>query len=154
MTISSILKPTHVKINCQAETTETILEEIIASLRDQAAISNEKTILNKLLEREKLGTTSIGNHAAVPHTKLKDISEPIIYIALSEEGIFYQESDRERVHLIILILSPSKSPILHLQILAAAASLIKKSAKLIPELLKAVSPEQLIQTINQFESNG
>lgn len=77
-------------------TTEEVLKEIILDLKEKKKISNDKLILNKLIERERLGTTSIGNHAAVPHTKIKGLKEPIIFLAISKKGIQYHKKDKDR----------------------------------------------------------
>ena len=106
------------------------------------------------MEREALGSTSIGNYSAVPHTKLKELKEPVIAIGTSKDGITYNETDKEPVHFIILILSPNYSPIIHLQILAAAASLIKKSKNLIEEILAAQNPEELVGIIQKYETSN
>ncbi|UCH94874.1 MAG: PTS sugar transporter subunit IIA [Candidatus Aminicenantes bacterium] len=153
MKLYSSLKPELIKINCTAKTTEAVLKELLYLLKRRDKISDEEFILQKLMEREKLGSTSIGNHSAVPHTKLKDLKEPIISIGMSKDGIVYSETDKEPVHFIILILSPNYSPIIHLQILASAASLIKKSGRLIEEILGAGNPEELIGIIRKYETS-
>jgi mannitol/fructose-specific phosphotransferase system IIA component (Ntr-type) len=152
MKLYSILNPELIKLNCNATTTEGVLEELLYVLKFKSKISNEKSILVKLMEREGLGSTSIGNYSAVPHTKLKELKEPVISIGTSKDGITYNETDKEPVHFIILILSPNYSPIIHLQILAAAASLIKKNKKLIEEILAAQSSEELVGIIRKYET--
>jgi mannitol/fructose-specific phosphotransferase system IIA component (Ntr-type) len=154
MKIYSMLKPELIKLNCTAKTTEGVLKELLYVLKVRAKISTEESIFIKLMEREGLGSTSIGNYSAVPHTKLKELKEPVISIGTSKDGIVYNETDKEPVHFIILILSPNYSPIIHLQILAAAASLIKKSKKLIDEILAAQSPEELISIIQKYETSN
>jgi PTS system nitrogen regulatory IIA component len=149
--LHSNLKPDLININCKKSNTEDILKEIIHSLKQKERISNDKHILEKLIEREKLGSTSIGNHTAVPHTKIKELKEPILFIGVSKKGIQYHHSDKELVHLIILILSPNDAPIIHLQFLAAAASFIKKSNHMVEELLSLKTPEELIKMIKKYE---
>ncbi len=152
MKLYNSLKPEFVTLACSASSAEEILKELIHGLKLKNKIADENLILAKLIEREKLGSTSIGNHSAVPHTKLKELKEPVISIGTSIKGIRYHENDKQLVHLIILILSPSYSPIIHLQILAAAASLIKKAAPLIEDLLAAKSPEELIRIVQDYET--
>lgn len=153
MKLYNMLKPELIKINCTAATTEEFLKEMVYNLKLNDKISDEEPILRKLMEREKLGSTSIGNHSAVPHTKLKEITEPVVAIGTSKAGIRYNEADKEPVHFIILILSPNYSPIIHLQILAAAASVIKKTGPLVEDILAAGSPEQLINVIREYETS-
>jgi PTS system fructose-specific IIA component/PTS system nitrogen regulatory IIA component len=154
MKLYNFLRPELIRINCQKSNTEDLLREMVHHLKSKNVISNENLILKKLLEREKLGSTSIGHHAAVPHTKVKELTNPIICICISKIGIMYHESDKEPVHLIILILSPNESPIIHLQILAAAASLIKRSDHLIKEILSLETPEELINIIKKCEASN
>ncbi len=152
MKLHTYLKPDLVCHDCTALSTEALLKEMVRHLKDRGYLANEKQIFEKLMEREKLGSTSIGNHAAVPHTKLKEIKEPLIAVGVSREGFLYNPKDKEPVHLVILILSPNNSPIIHLQILAAAASLIKKKDRLIKGILAADSSESLVKTIKKYET--
>jgi mannitol/fructose-specific phosphotransferase system IIA component (Ntr-type) len=147
----TILKTELVKRDCFSSNKEELLEEMVHHLKLRDKISNDKLIIKKLIEREKLGSTSIGNSSAVPHTKLKELKEPVIFIAISKKGVPYNESDKKLVHFIILILSPVDSPIIHLQILAAAASLIKKSNKLIKELVSSETDEKVVDIIKKYE---
>ena len=152
MKLSTLLKEDLILNNCKSNSTEEILTEIIHHLKIKNKISNEKQILKKLIDREKLGSTSIGNHSAVPHTKIKELKEPIIAVGISKEGLIYYREDKEPVHFVILILSPTNSPIAHLQILAAAASLIKKSKKFIKEIISSSSTHESIAAIKKYEA--
>jgi mannitol/fructose-specific phosphotransferase system IIA component (Ntr-type) len=151
MKLFTLLKKELIRINCRGSNTEEILKEMSHDLKVKEIIPDEEAILKKLMEREKMGSTSIGNKSAVPHTKLKELKDPVISIGISKKGIKYHKDDKEPVHFIILILSPNNAPIIHLQILAAAAALIKKSDRLIKELLSSETPEELIDIIRKFE---
>ncbi|MCP4148949.1 MAG: PTS sugar transporter subunit IIA [bacterium] len=151
MKLYNILKPELIRLDCRETSTEELLKEMALNLKYKDVISNENLILKKLLEREQLGTTSIGNHSAVPHAKLKELKEPIISIGISQDGLIYHESDKEPVHFIILILSPNYSPIIHLQILAAAAALIKKE-NLIKKILTKNTAEDVFYAIKKIET--
>ncbi|MCK5055815.1 MAG: PTS sugar transporter subunit IIA [Candidatus Aminicenantes bacterium] len=152
MKLYNNLYPELINVNCTESSTEELLSGLVRGLKSKNRISDEKFVYNKLIEREKLGSTSIGNHSAVPHTKLKEIKKPVIAIGVSKKGLIYHETDDQLVHLIILILSPNNSPVIHLQILAAAASLIKKSKDLIPEILTVETATDLMDIINKYEN--
>lgn len=152
MKLFNLLKPELILVDCHECRTGDLLEEMVRHLLTRGVISDEKTTLKKLLERERLGATSIGNHSAVPHTKLKELKEPVVAVGVSRAGFTYHKDDKEPVHFIILILSPADAPIVHLQILAAAAALIKKSDRLIKELLTVKNPEALITVIQKYEA--
>ncbi len=152
MKLYNCLKPESIKIDCSADTIDGVLEELVLHLKLKNKIANHKPILQKLIERERLRTTFIGHHSAVPHAKLKGLKEPIISIGTSKNGILNSEKNPRPVHLILLILSPDNPPSKHLQILAAAAALVKKSSTLINEILAVENPVELINIIKKYET--
>ncbi len=152
MKLYTLLHANAVLTDCRSDNTEAILNELLDHLHKLDIITNPKPILKKLLERESLGTTSIGKHAAVPHTKIKEISRPIIAIGISKAGFYYHISDKDKVHIVILILSPAESPILHLQILAAAASFIKHVDNIAVNLGEINTAQDLIQLVRSTEN--
>lgn len=151
MKLKNIINKDLILTSVNSSNTNDILEELTIFLKDKNMITDAPLILNKLIEREKLASTSIGNHTAIPHTKIKELKKPILLLAISRPGILYNENDEEPVHLIILILSPSSAPAMHLQILAAAASLIKKRGNLIKDILKVNNNDELIEIIEKYE---
>ena len=154
MKLSKIIDQELLLTKLNSDNTNEVLKEMTEVLKNKNKISDSKIILNKLLEREKLASTSIGKNTAIPHAKIRDLKNPIMMIAMCKKGFLYHPGDKEPVNLIILVLSPSGSPALHLQILAAAASLIKKPGDLIGELLKAKNNTQLAETIIKFEEKN
>ncbi len=151
MKLYTSLKPEFIKLACAAKTTEGILKELVYQLKLRDKISDDGLILKKLMEREKQGSTSIGHHTAVPHTRVKGLKEIIVSIGTSIAGLQYNETDKEPVHFIILILSPPDY-VTYLQYLAAAASLLKKPGRLIQEILAAHNPEELVGVIKKYET--
>ena len=151
MKLSKIIDQELLLTELKSDNTNDVLIEMTELLKDKNKISDSKEILKKLLEREKLASTSIGKKAAIPHAKIRNLKNPVIMIAISRKGFLYNSSDNEHVNLIILILSPSVSPALHLQILAAAASLIKKPGNLIQELVSAKNSTELKEIIMKYE---
>lgn len=130
-----------------------ILKKLVTILKQKDRITDGNSILKKLIERETLASTSIGNNTAIPHTKVKELKKPIVVLAISKKGLNYNEKDEEPVNLIALILSPANAPALHLQILAATASLIKKRGNLIKEMVKAKDSSEILEIIRKYEES-
>ena len=151
MKLSSIIDRELLVTDLKLRDTNGVLTELTNLLKQKNKISDTEPILEKLLEREKLASTSIGKNTAIPHARIKEIKTPILVMALCREGFLYNTNDSEPVHLVILVLSPSGSPALHLQILAAAASLIKRPGNLIGELLKVKSCDEFAVIIKKIE---
>ncbi len=149
--LGNIIKKEYVRVECRSEDMTGIFTELAEHLINGGAPLETNCVVKRLLDREKLGATTVGNNSAIPHSKIKDIADPIVGIGISKKGIPSWGNDSGRIHLIIMILSPASSPIVHLQILAAAASFVKKSSKVMKTIINTKDAEELIQNINKFE---
>ena len=86
------------------------------------ALGDAEGLFKKLLEREELCSTGIGDGVAIPHCKLDNIPEVLLAIARLERGIEFGARDQKPVRLFFCVVSPSAQPAAHLQCLAAISS--------------------------------
>jgi nitrogen PTS system EIIA component len=100
------------------------LQEIAAKA---AALTgqNEKAILEILLQREKLGSTGVGNGVAIPHGKLQKLGNVFGLFARLERPIDFEALDAQPVDLIFLLLAPEGAGADHLKALARVARLLR-----------------------------
>ncbi len=84
-----------------------------------------KKIIKKVLNREKLGSTAIGQGVAIPHVRVDFVRKPIISVAVFEDGVDLGALDGGRVFLVFFIISPEKSEGLHLKVLANISRLLR-----------------------------
>ena len=100
------------------------LQEIAAKA---AALTgqSERTILEILLQREKLGSTGVGNGVAIPHGKLAKLANVFGLFARLERGIDFEALDGQPVDLIFLLLAPEAAGADHLKALARVARLLR-----------------------------
>ncbi len=87
--------------------------------------SNPDDLYEKLWERERLGSTGIGDGVAVPHCKMAGIDQVVVAVALLSEGIEFEAVDNRPVRLFFLVVSPVNQPAAHLQCLAAISRWLK-----------------------------
>ncbi|MCZ6863807.1 MAG: PTS IIA-like nitrogen regulatory protein PtsN [Alphaproteobacteria bacterium] len=85
----------------------------------------ERAIFDVLLERERLGTTGIGNGVAIPHGKLADIKKLHGLFARIEAPIDFDAIDEQPVDLIFLLLAPEGAGADHLKALARVSRLLR-----------------------------
>jgi PTS system fructose-specific IIA component/PTS system nitrogen regulatory IIA component len=86
-------------------------EAIRAMVKSLIAVGNinpdeEESIVNKLLEREKLGSTGIGNGVAVPHTKHPSVDDLVATVAIAKDGVEFDSLDGMPVYILFLLISP------------------------------------------------
>lgn len=94
----------------------------IAQLAKQCAILkavDEQDILAGLRERESLGSTGFGQGIAIPHCRLKSVTDFLVGIITIPSGVEFEALDSEPVRLIIFIIAPEVASNKHVKLLSA-----------------------------------
>jgi PTS system nitrogen regulatory IIA component len=99
-----------------------------------------------LLEREKLGSTGIGEGIAVPHGRLKRWRDFSISFGRSRDGVEFDAIDGRPAHLFFLVMAPENSAVDNLKLLSRIVMLLKDSS-FKKRLLRADSLDELYETI-------
>ena len=129
MKIIDILAMDSIVPELKGKTKKQVLEELIdAVMRNKPQVDRE-LLMKVLLDRERLGSTGIGDGIAIPHGKLKDISELVLSFGRSTEGIDFESMDGKPVHLFFLLVAPEACSGIHLRALARIARLLKNGNK-------------------------
>jgi PTS system nitrogen regulatory IIA component len=100
------------------------LQEIAAKAATLTGQS-ERAILEILLQREKLGSTGVGNGVAIPHGKLAKLGQVFGLFARLERPVDFEALDSQPVDLIFLLLAPEGAGADHLKALARVARLLR-----------------------------
>jgi PTS system nitrogen regulatory IIA component len=114
-----------------------------------AANRDPGAIADALNEREKLGSTSVGNGFAIPHCKFGDVDEVVVALGRFVEGVdFGGAKNHEPVEFFFVVLSPPDRPTQHLQVLSQIARILTKP-KLRAEMLEAVDADAVVGAIHR-----
>ncbi|NPV83953.1 MAG: PTS transporter subunit EIIA [Candidatus Aminicenantes bacterium] len=138
----------------KAQKKEEALAELATYLKKQKLINHEKEIIEKLLQRETLGSTALGEGIAIPHCKAKGIKNPILMVGLSRNGVNFEAPDGKPVKVFFLLITSPDDPSLNLQILALIAQLVKKSPELKSKLLAAEDAREALEIIREQEEKA
>lgn len=130
---------------------DAVLEEIVDQLKHEGRISGSKDLYEKLIQREELGSTAIGDGIAIPHCKLKGIESPVLALAVSRKGVRFEALDGKPTHVFFLVVSSPDNPSQGLHILAAVAHLVRKAGSLQKRILGAKSPARILEIIHEEE---
>ncbi|HQO65059.1 MAG TPA: PTS sugar transporter subunit IIA, partial [Syntrophorhabdus sp.] len=95
------------------------------TLKKANLIKNEQEVVNVIFEREKLGSTGIGDGVAIPHGKLKGIRRIICVFGRSLHGVDFDSIDQKPAHIFFLLLAPENSASLHLKMLSRISKLLR-----------------------------
>jgi len=124
MEISDLISAEDVMTNLRVTSKKQALQELA---RRAAAITglHERAIFDLLMERERLGTTGVGNGIAIPHGKLASLEKLYGLFARLENPVDFQTIDEQPVDLIFLLLAPESAGADHLKALARVSRLLR-----------------------------
>ena len=97
-----------------------VFERAAEAMGGSLNLSSE-TIYRALLEREKLGSTAIGEGIAIPHCRINDCAVPAGCLVTLQEPIDFGSADGQDVDIIFVLLVPEEATEVHLKLLAAVA---------------------------------
>lgn len=103
-------------------------KQVLHELAARAAIlsgQNERAIFDILMQREKLGSTAIGNGVAIPHGKMPTLNRLFGLFARLDRPLDFEALDNQPVDLVFLLLAPEGAGVDHLKSLARIARLLR-----------------------------
>jgi PTS system nitrogen regulatory IIA component len=124
MTLTDLVAPAAVIPALKVNNKKQAIQELAVRAAELTGQS-ERAILEILLQREKLGSTAVGNGVAIPHGKLPKLGRLFGLFARLERAIDFEALDGQPVDLIFLLLAPEGAGADHLKALARVARLLR-----------------------------
>jgi PTS system nitrogen regulatory IIA component len=124
MDIADLISPAAVIPNLRATSKKQALQDLAKKAAELSGL-NERAVFDVLLERERLGTTGVGNGIAIPHGKLASLDRLHGLFARLERPINFESIDEQPVDLIFLLLAPESAGADHLKALARVSRLLR-----------------------------
>ena len=125
MKIDEILKKESVIADITGKNKLDVIKEMTERLKQNDTIKNDQALYATLMEREKLGSTGIGENVAIPHGKSDELTQIITVFARSLSGIDFEALDQKPVHFVCMVIAPAHSTGQHLKALAKISRLFK-----------------------------
>jgi len=150
MKISELLNPQAIVADLQAKNKTKVLAELTDALMSCEPDLNREDVIAVLQEREKLGSTGIGDGVAIPHGKLTGIPGLKLVFGRSHNGVDFESMDGQPAYLFFLLIVPEESVGAHLRALARISKLLKGSI-VREKLMDAVDQQDIYQVIVEEE---
>jgi nitrogen PTS system EIIA component len=125
MNMQTVLRESCVIADLSGETKEEILTELATRLKDAGLIKDVAETVDVVMEREKLGSTGIGDGVAIPHGKLRGLSQILCAFGRSKKGVDFDAVDKEPVHIFFMLLAPEDSAGLHIKMLSRISRILR-----------------------------
>lgn len=144
MEISDLVNADGVVANLKVTSKKQALQELSRRAADITGL-HERQVFDVLMERERLGTTGVGNGIAIPHGKLGQLERLHGVFARLERPVDFQAIDEAPVDLIFLLLAPEESGADHLKALARVSRLLRD--KTVCEKLRGTDTKEALFAI-------
>jgi nitrogen PTS system EIIA component len=129
MLLSDILAPEAVVSGLKVQSKKQLLQDLAHGLAVQTAV-DARIIFETLLQREKLGSTGLGQGIAIPHGRLPSINRVYGSFAKLAAPIPFESVDGEPVDLVFALVSPNHAGADHLTALARISRVLRDGAML------------------------
>jgi PTS system nitrogen regulatory IIA component len=150
MKIVEFLRPETVIANLGGQTAQAVLAELVKPLA-VAHRGDGHRLLETLVEREKLGSTGIGDGVAIPHGKVQGLTSLLGSFGRSAAGVDFRSIDGKPAHLFFALFAPENSAGAHLKALARISRIFKNPA-FRDAILRAQDAEEIFRLISQEDA--
>lgn len=144
MDLGDILAPGGIIPSLAAASKKLALQELSARASEITGIDT-RTILDALMQRERLGSTGLGRGVAIPHVKLKGISHITMLFGRLQKPLDFESHDGEPVDLVFLLLAPDHAGADHLKALARISRIVRDAGTI--ERLRTASDAAALSRI-------
>lgn len=122
------------------------LELIADTISESMPTLTAYDVFDKLIDRERLGSTSIGHGVAIPHARLDSLDAPIGCFLCLKEGIDFDAGDHPLVNMIFTLIVPTEAIIEHIELLSTIAYIFSQDP-FRKELKQSTSKEAVYQRL-------
>ncbi|MBE9537341.1 MAG: PTS sugar transporter subunit IIA [Proteobacteria bacterium] len=151
MNILDILSEESILPDIKSANKKEVVEELAAIAASQNDNLELELLVEKLMEREKLGSTGVGDGVAIPHAKVSGMEALVAVFGRSIDGVDFDSMDGKKAHLFFLLVAPDSSTGSHLKALARISRLMQDSA-FRAGLMEAKSREELFKVFTKEDS--
>ena len=148
---AALLSPEAVVANLKATSKKQALQALARHAGKLTGLDGRR-IFTVLLERERLGSTGLGDGIAIPHARLREIDRLFGFFARLERPVDFDSIDERPVDLIFLLLAPESAGADHLKALAQVSRLLRDKANC-DKLRGSDSPDALYALIIEQEAH-
>jgi mannitol/fructose-specific phosphotransferase system IIA component (Ntr-type) len=151
MRLSELLNEQSIRLSLLARDKESCIKELVSLLESAHNVNTKGEILSKVLQRESMMSTGIGNGVAIPHGKTRLLDHLVAACGVSPSGIDFDTMDGDPATLFILLVSPESLRSPHVKALANISRLLKEES--VRAALKvAPSPRDFLTALREAEN--
>ena len=148
MQLAEVFKENLIFLDFEAENKELAIDKMVSAVGATGGIEDAPGLKAALIDREKLGTTGVGEGIAIPHARCSAVKELMAVFFRSPAGVGFDAIDSKPVNLIFLLLAPVSSGGPYLKLLAKISRMLR-SNEFRGALLEAKAPRDVMEIIQE-----
>ena len=152
MRIADLLTPNRIVLEVNVSSKKRAMELLSEQLASATTGLTPVDILNRLLARERLGSTGLGYGIAIPHSRMESIEEAIGAVLKLQQGIDFDAADQQPVDFLFALLVPENSTEEHLELLSQLAEMFSEET-IRTKLRTATNARELINIFDKQASS-
>ena len=150
MNLNQLIAPDRVICLHDISSKKRLLEKLSQLLAQGALGLNHADIFNRLVERERLGSTGLGHGVALPHGRIAHLDQTIGAFILLQKPVDFDSIDGQPTDLLFALLVPEHHTDEHLQILASLAGMFSNQA-LCDKLRHCTNNDELFRHLSGWD---
>lgn len=150
MQLAEVFKEDLIFLEFNAENKDEAIEKMVAAVEKSGGVEDSVSLKTALLDREKLGTTGVGEGIAIPHARCAAVKDLTAAFFLSRDGVSFSSIDNKPVNLIFLLLAPVASGGAYLKLLAKISRMLR-SNDFRGSLMEAKTTHDVMEIIQENE---
>jgi PTS system nitrogen regulatory IIA component len=151
MKLTDILVRDACLVDVRGKTKPEVLRELSEALVACTPGLDRAELYAMLVEREKLGSTAMGDGIAIPHARIESLDRVLAVFGLSRGGVDFDSLDGQPTHLFFLLVAPGREGSAHLLLLARLSRLLGIDA-FRARLREVGTTDELFRAIEEEES--
>jgi fructose PTS system EIIBC or EIIC component len=151
MRITDLLDPRSIRLNGTARDKSDAITQMVDLISASGKITNRTQYTDGVYEREKEGSTAVGDGIAIPHCKSDAVTAPALAAMTVPAGVDYEALDGEKVNLIFLIAAPNSKENIHVDVLSKLSTLLLDE-RFAHNLLAAKNTNEFLAVIDAAET--
>ena len=124
MNIGDLLSADCIVADFKASSKKQAIQSLAQKVASIAGVDN-RLVFDKLLERERLGSTGVGKGVAIPHARIEGLDKIIGFFAKLSHPIDFDSVDERPVDIVFVLLAPEEAGADHLKALACVSRLLR-----------------------------
>lgn len=127
MEIEDLLTAESILLDFKASSKKQVIQTLSRHMAGTSGL-DDRLIFDKLLERERLGSTGVGKGVGIPHARIAGLDKITGMFAKLNDPVDFDSVDDQPVDLVFMLLAPEEAGADHLKALARVSRLLRDEA--------------------------